>query len=111
VSQSKSRGDSEPKIKFGKTEFGVAIIVCSRKLRKNQKDKTRFAKKTNFGFGSRLRIGKVLVPHNVRPKTVPLIKCAKGCEFSKYLFSPKIIINEFTKETKIIFWFFGPDED
>ena len=29
----------------------------------------------------------------------------------KYLFSPKIIINEFTKETKIFFQFFGPDED
>jgi len=31
----------------------------------------------------------------------------KFCGFSKYLFSPKIIINEFTKETKIFFWFFG----
>jgi len=25
-------------------------------------------------FGSRLRMGKVLAPHNVRPKIVPLIK-------------------------------------
>jgi len=39
---------------------------------------------------------------------IPLIKRAKGCSFSKYLFSPKKIINEFTKEIKIFFGFFGP---
>jgi len=34
--------------------------------------------KTKFGFGSRLRVGKVLAPHNVRLKTIPsLIKCAR----------------------------------
>jgi len=33
---------------------------------------------TKFGFGNRLRVGKVLAPHNVRLKTVPsLIKCAR----------------------------------
>jgi len=47
--------------------------------------------------------GEGISTHSVRPKTVPLIKGAKGCDFSKYLFFRKIIINEFTKETKIIF--------
>jgi len=33
---------------------------------------------TKFGFGSRLRVGKVLAPHDARLKTVlSLIKCAK----------------------------------
>jgi len=40
---------------------------------------------------------------------VPLIKCAKGCDFQNIYFSPKMIINEFTKETKIYFFgFLGP---
>jgi len=56
-------------------------------------------------------VGKVLAPHNVRPNTRPLIKHAKACGFPKYLFFPKIIINEFTKGTKIIFWFSGPIKD
>jgi len=34
--------------------------------------------KTKFGFGSQLRVGKVLTPHDARLKMVPsLIKCAK----------------------------------
>jgi len=33
---------------------------------------------TKFGFGSRLRVGKVLAPTTARLKTVPsLIKCAR----------------------------------
>jgi len=47
-------------------------------------------------------MGKVLAPHNVCPKTIPLIKRAKGCGFLKYLFSLKIIMKECTK--KIVFW-------
>jgi len=39
--------------------------------------KSKVCEKLDFGSGSRLRVGKVLAPHNVRPKTVPLIKCAK----------------------------------
>jgi len=39
------------KIKFVKTEFGVATIVYSEKLRKNQKDKTRSAKNQILGPG------------------------------------------------------------
>ena len=97
-----------PKIKFVKTEFGVATIVYSGKLQKNKKDKTMSAKNPNFGFGSRLRVGKVLAPYNVRPKTVPLIKCAKGCGFQNIYFFTKIVIKEYTKETKIIFSFLGP---
>ena len=58
-----------------------------------------------------MRVGKVLALHNARPKTIHLIKRAKGYDFSKYFFSPKIIINEYTKATKIFFWFFWPNED
>ena len=47
-----------------------------RKLWKTIK-KNKVCEKPDFGSGSRLRVGKVLAPHNVRPKTVPLIKCAK----------------------------------
>jgi len=59
---------------------------------KNKKDKTRYTKNPDFESGSRLRVGKVLAPHNTRPKTLR-IKCAKGCSFSKYLFFLKIIKN------------------
>jgi len=47
-----------------------------RKLWKTIK-KNKVCEKPDFGSRSRLRVGKVLAPHNVRPKTVPLIKCAK----------------------------------
>jgi len=53
-------------------------------------------------------VEKVLIPHNVHPKTILLIKHGKGCGFSKHLFFPKVIIKECTKETKIIFCFLGP---
>jgi len=49
-------------------------------------------------------VGKVLAIHNAHPKTVPLIKCSKFMWFFKIFTSPKIIINEFTKETKIFFF-------
>ena len=48
-------------------------------------------------------MGKVLAPHNVRPQTISLIKCAKGCGFQNIYFFTKIVIKEYTKETKIIF--------
>jgi len=44
-------GMTNQKIKFVKTEFGVATIVYSEKLRKNQKDKTRSAKNQILGPG------------------------------------------------------------
>ena len=45
LSQSKSRRNDEPKIRFEKNrDFGIATIVYSEKLRKNQKDKTKSAK-------------------------------------------------------------------
>jgi len=40
--------------------------------------------KSYFGFGSRLRVGKVLAPYRARPRAVPLIKNAKLMWFSKY---------------------------
>ena len=44
-----------------------------------------------------------LASRSVRPKTIPLLRCAKGCDsFKRYIF-PKIIIKECTKEKKIIF--------
>ena len=47
-----------------------------RKLWKTIK-KSKVCEKPKFGSESRLRVGKVLAPHNVRPNTVPLIKYAK----------------------------------
>ena len=48
-------------------------------------------------------MGKVLAPHNARPKTVPLIKCAKVLWFSKYLIFPKISNKRMYKKTKLFF--------
>jgi len=47
-----------------------------RKLWKTIK-KSKVYKKPKFGSRSWLHVGKVLAPHKARPKTVPLIKCAK----------------------------------
>jgi len=33
--------------------------------------------KLNYGFESRLRVGKVLASYNARPKVIPLIKRSK----------------------------------
>jgi len=50
LSQSKSRRNGKPKIKFVKAEFGVVTIVYFGKLRKNKKkDKTRSAKNQILG--------------------------------------------------------------
>ena len=35
--------------------------------------------KLDFGFKSRLRVGKVLVTYCVHPKVIPIIKFAKRC--------------------------------
>jgi len=112
LSQPKLRRDDEPKIKIWKNkEFGVATIVYSGKLRKNKKDKTRFAKKADFGSKSRLRMGKVLAPHNVRPKMVPLIKYTKRYDFFKIFIFPKNNIKWCTKEKNVFFLFFRLDKD
>ncbi|KOM28783.1 hypothetical protein LR48_Vigan583s003400 [Vigna angularis] len=55
--------------------FGVATIVYYGKLRKNHKMIRHSPRKLDFGFGSRLRVGKVLTPYNACPKAVPLTKC------------------------------------
>jgi len=69
--------------------------------------KTKVCEKLEFGSGSRLRVGKVLAPHNVRPKTVPLIKCAKVMWFFQNIyFFPKILIKLCTKNNKTIFLIF-----
>jgi len=39
--------------------------------------KRRWSAKIGLESGSRLRVGKVLAPYNVRPKTVPLIEWVK----------------------------------
>jgi len=51
--------------------------------------KSKVCEKIDFGSGSRLRVGMVLAPHNVRPKTVPLIKCATIIWFFKIFIFPK----------------------
>jgi len=76
VSQPKSWRDDEPKIKICKNRVWSRHHSYYRKLWKTIK-KSKVCKKPDFGSGSWLRVGKVLAPHNVRPKTVPLIKCAK----------------------------------
>ena len=55
----------------------------------NHKKKSNVCEKTDFGSGNRLRVRKVLAPHNARPKTVPLIKCAKVMWFFKIFIFPK----------------------
>jgi len=55
----------------------------------NQKQDKASSQKPDFRSGSRLCVGKVQAPHNVRQKTVPLIKQIKECGFSKYLSFPK----------------------
>jgi len=62
--------------KFVKKGFWSRHHSYYRKLWKTIK-KSKVCEKLDFGSGSRLRVGKVLAPHNVRPKTVPLIKYAK----------------------------------
>jgi len=75
MSQPKSQRDDKLKIKFEK-EFWSRHHNYYRKLWKTIK-KSKVCEKPNFGFGSRIRVGKVLAPHNAHHKTVPLIKCAK----------------------------------
>jgi len=59
---------------------------------KTKKIRQGLQKKPDFRYGSRLCMGKVLAPHNVRPQTISLIKCAKGCGFQNIYFLPKIVI-------------------
>jgi len=62
--------ESPPQLFFGKLWKTIKIKqVCE---------------KPYFGFGSRLRVGKVLAPYRARPRAVPLIKNAKLMWFSKY---------------------------
>jgi len=55
----------------------------------NRKRDKASSQKPDLESGSRLRVGKVLAPHDVRLRAVPLIKRVKKCDFSKYLFFPK----------------------
>ncbi|KOM49710.1 hypothetical protein LR48_Vigan08g053700 [Vigna angularis] len=45
-------------------------------------------RKPDYGFGSRLRVEKVLTPYNACPKAVPLTKYANVMWFSKCLTIP-----------------------
>jgi len=50
-------------------------VVYYGKLWKNRKKKDKASlRKPDLGSGSRLRVGKVLGPHNARLKMVPLFK-------------------------------------
>ncbi|WVZ17161.1 hypothetical protein V8G54_010143 [Vigna mungo] len=93
-------GLSKIKKMFSEKRFGVVTIVYSGKLRKNHKIVRHGLRNQRFEFESRLRVGKVLAPHNACPKVVPLIKYANLMWFSKCLISPK---NKLLKKTKIFF--------
>jgi len=66
---------------FGK-RFGSRHHSYSGKLWKTIKIR-QVCEKPYFGFGSRLRVGKVLAPYRAGPRAVPLIKNAKLMWFSK----------------------------
>jgi len=72
--------DGESKIKFVKIEFGVTTIVYFGKLRKTKKIRQGL-QKTKFLVQELVTRGEGINTHNVHPKTVPLIKRAKGCGF------------------------------
>jgi len=66
--------------------------------------------KSNFESGSQLRVGKILAPHNVRLKTVPLIK--NKCDFIKCLFFERKKRQKIKIKTKKNIFYFrkGPDK-
>ena len=71
----------------------IIIIIYFEKLRKKQK---KWFAIPDLGFESRLNVKKVLVPYNVRLKTIPFIKYAKmNVIFLEYLFYKKIKENIF----------------
>jgi len=74
-------GRRTKKIKFCKNKVWSRHHSYYRKLWTIKKSKV--CEKPDFWSGNRLCVGKVLAPHNVRPKTVPLIKCAKVLWFFK----------------------------
>jgi len=82
---------------------GVATIAFLWENYRKTKSKKN-AYEPNLRFGSRLRVGKVSAPHNVLPKTVPLIKSIKISVVLQNVIFPKkkiITANEyiFTKTT------------
>ena len=81
-------GTTNQKIKICTKRFWSRHHSYYRKLWKTIKN-CKVCKKTEFGSGNRLRVGKVLAPHNARPKTVPLIKCAKVVWSFKIFIFPK----------------------
>jgi len=87
-SQPKSRRDDESKIKICRNRVWSRHHSYCRKLWKTIK-KSKVCEKPDFGSGSRLRMGKVLAPHNIHPKTIPLIKCAKVMWFFKIFNFPQ----------------------
>ena len=59
-----------------KKRFGSRHHSYSGKLWKTIKIR-QVCEKPYFGFGSRLRVGKVLAPYRARPRAISLIKNAK----------------------------------
>jgi len=84
LSQPKSRREGEPKKKTGLKRDWSRHHSYFWKTMENHKNKASLRKNQSFGFGSRLRIGKVLAPYSARPRAVPLIKHAKLMWFSKH---------------------------
>jgi len=101
-------GTTNQKLKICKNRVWSRHHSYYRKLWKIIK-KSKVCKKPEFGSGSRLRVGKVLAPHNARPKTVPLIKCAKKFWFFlQYLIFPKNINKRMYKKQNYFFDFLDP---
>jgi len=65
------------------------------KLWKTKNPDKASSQKPDLESASRLRVGKVLAPHNARPTAVPLIKQVKECNFFLNLhFSQKDVQNK-----------------
>ena len=81
-------GRRTKKLKFVKTKFEVATIVIIGNYGKPYK-RARSAKKQILGLVVAYAWGRYQHPHNVRPKTVPLIKCEKVVVFFKLFNFPQ----------------------
>jgi len=81
------------------TKKRVNTIVFRENYRKTKKLRQGLLKQ-NFGFRSRVCVGKELAPYNDHPKMIPIIECSKIYVVSKYLIFPK------NKKTlfKFFFW-------
>ena len=98
-------GTMNQKLKFVKNRVWGRHHSLFQKTKEKSKKINKVCEKPDFGYKSRLRVRKVLTPHNARPKTTPLIKCAKVMWFFKIFIFPQNNIKGCTKETIFFFIF------